>query len=631
MGIAKIKTWFIGLLTFVIIGNLFSFALAGEDKKELNHCLIQARIEYENARYENAIDWWNKALAISPGNREALKYVDKAKEKLLNEYGRETVRTPEGEIKTIQAKPSKMKERASKYILEGKKYYCQRMYDWAISEWEKALVVDPGNIEVAEYIERARVRIKKKPASDVKPIETDMLLNPPQPEIPEHVFKKPKKDTLALEDALELGIKNHLPVQIARDQMTLSRLKEKEAFRELFPMATVSWDESSGVVSSRDYKGRKYHLKLKHPLYHGGELRYTWEQAKVNLKIARENYDKTKEDYAMELTKAYYDLVKAQKNFKVQENLLKGMEKYLSMAKREHEVSASTLVEFLNVQSHYNQTYYSYLSSENTLSLARSNFLQLLNLDRDPSVNVQIDTDSLVFKEHDIDLEKCISLAYENRTDLKIGELSFKAAGFGEQVTKSQQLPRIDLTSTLGRAGEAYNPDPIILSNDWFIGAKVNIPWGPNSMNYSYTNEHLSPSLTVFEPTVNEIHSVKFNIFDSLGAYTEAKQSEITKEQAYSDLLKTKQKAASEVREAYFGYQETVIKVKNSLANQELYKKELAIVKEKRSMNEAQTQDIVSSEVKLASEEVNYNSIMVENAVALAKLNKAIGIRNYFK
>jgi len=163
------------------------------------------------------------------------------------------------------------------------------------------------------------------------------------------------------------------------------------------------------------------------------------------------------------------------------------------------------------------------------------------------------------------------------------------------------------------------------------VGAKVNVPWGPDTLNYSYTNDNIAPSLTVFTPTSSITHSVKFNILDNLASYTEAQRSEIIYNQAYSDLVKAKQTAATEVREAYFNYQETVLKLRNSGANKELYQKELAIMKEKRLMNEAQTQDVVQVKVKLATEETNYNAALIENLVAVAKLNKAVGIKNYLQ
>lgn len=541
----KVSTCFFYCLS-IFFNLLFAeTARAGE----LEHCLIQAKIQYESSNYDRALDWYNKALAIDPHNKEALKYSEKAQAKLL----------------------------AMDMITEF------RMSQESFT---------------------------------------------PEPHLP--VFEKPTKDSLSLEESIEIGIKNHLPIEVALEQMRLAKFKEKEAFRELFPQATVRWDESSGVVSSKNYAGRKYQLKVQHPLYHGGELRYTWSQAKMNLRIATENYQKTKEDYTLELIKAYYDYIRTLRNFDIQEKLLKELEQDLSIAKKEYEGNITSLVEFLNVQSQYNQVYYAYLSSENTLSLARMNFLQLLNLDNDPSLDIKIDT-NLVFKEQRMNLEECIKLAYENRTDLKINELSLKASEYGEKVAKSQQAPKIDLTGTIGKAGEVYTPGQLQLSNDWFVGAKVNVPLGPNTANYSFTKEKLAPSLTVFEPTNNDIHSFRFNILDNLGSYTEVQRSEVSKQQAYADFLKGKQTAATEVREAYFNYQESALKVKNSLANKALYEKELTVIKQKREMDEAQTQDVVAAKVKLAGEDTNYNTVLVENILAVAKMNKAIGVKDYFK
>jgi outer membrane protein TolC len=612
-------------IIFIIVVFFSNLSLAAEgNKKEVSHYLIQARIKYDSSRYKEALELWSKVLALDPQNKEALKYINKTQKKtgLTFQNGRVTA-------EKMLTKPSIFQKRANKYIIQGKKYYSQGRYNWAISEWKKALLIDPSNTEIAEYIEKTAARLKQKP-EERKPPEPSMLPKPPQPEYPEPVFERPKKGTLSLGDAVEIGLKNHLPIQIAKEQLDLAKFKEREAFRELFPQAMVRWDETSGIVSAKDYVGRKYQLKLQHPLYHGGELKNTWKQAKMNFEITKENYEKTKEDYCIELIRAYYDYTKTIRNFKIQEDLLKELEKDIEMAKKEHDAGLSALVDFLNVQTQYNQAHYSYLSSQNTLSLAKLSFLQLLNLDNDPESNITVDTE-IIFKEYDIDLDECIKLAYENRSDLKINELGLKAAELGAKVAKSQQLPKIDLTTTVGKSAETFAPGALQMSDEWFVGAKVSVPWGPNTMNYSYTNEHIAPSLTVYGPTENEVHSVRFNILDNLAMYTEEKRSEVIREQAYSELLKGKQTAATQVREAYFNYQESLLKVKNSRANKELYEKELTIIKERRLMNEAQAQDVVSSKVKLAGEEINYNSALIENILAIAKLNKAIGIKDYFK
>lgn len=592
-----------------------------KEQREIDGDLKKAGEAYDASRYEKAIELYKKVLAIDPENKKAQDYLRRAQD----EQGREK-------------KPTIMQKKARGHIDLGRKYYNQRMFKWAASEWKKAQLIDPTNAEVAEDIKKAEARIEN-PEEKKKPIEKELVIKKEQGDEESKIEKeykpvKPVKEALSLEDALQIGIKNHMPVRIAWDQVKLSRLKEQESYRELFPAASIRWEERSGAVggpsgSSQPYAGRTYQLKVQHPLYHGGELRYTWEQAKVNLRIARENYEKTKEDFSIELAKSYFDLAKAIKNSSVQDALLKDLENDLSLAKKELDQAATTLVEFLNVQSQYNQAYYASLSSENTLSLAKSNFKQLLNLEGDPTVNVTVDT-NLVFKDRNIDLEKCIELAYDNRSDLKISELGIKSADYGQKVAKSQSLPRVDLTGTYGKSGEAFTPGQIVMSDDWFVGAKVNIPWGPNNMNYQLTKENLAPSLTVYQPTQNTIHSLKMNFLDNLASYTDAKQSEITAEQAYSDLLKSKHAAATEVREAYFNYQEAVLKLKNSTANRELYQKELVIIKEKRSMNDAQTQDVVAAKVKLATEETNYTAALVDALLALEKLNKAIGIKSYF-
>lgn len=521
-----------------------------------------------------------------------------------------------------------IKGRFHHYINQGRIKYDMSQYEEAIKWWRKAQALEPEDKRLKRMIDRAKRKLLRSKKGFFTLRKTQLGPDVEPPHIP---FEKPNKQKiLTLSDAVKIGVHNHVPIQVAEKQVKLSELKVKEAFRELFPSAFVKWDESRGVVSDMDFRGRRYQFKMSHPLYHGGELRYTWEQAKANLKIAKENYKKTIEDYTSELVRSYYTLVKAERNYKVQERLLNDLKKYLSISKAEYEKDIVPLVDFLNVQSEYNRVYYASLSSQNNLMLSRVNFLQLLNLDETEFAELKIDTE-IEFKEFDIDIDKCIKLAYENRPELKIKELALEVAEYGQKVAKSRQLPQIDLTGMVGRSGEVFTPSDIQLSDEWFLGAMVNIPWGPNTLTYSYKNENIAPSLTVFTPTENEVHSLKLSLLDNLSSYTDIKKAEVDRQQAFADYLRTKQTISAEVREAYFKYQEAVLMVKNSLANQELYEKELLITKEKRSINEAETLDIVLAEEKLASEKINYNSVLTDYIIALKDLNKAIGIKDYFK
>ena len=259
---------------FCFLSNSNSFAKE-EKKQDIEHYNIQAKIAYNNGKYEEALGWWDKTIAADPENKEALSQVkkvrlklDQIKEKKEKRSPRkeaaasvaqgqkqvlpelpakpvieiapasEATREPEkktgtsaveepkkadGAVPAAVTEPAKttapVKEAASKaaegqpravanktaipaqkllvpanaaqensksaiqagkerkveaYIAEGKVYYGQRRFSWAISEWQKALKLDPSNKTVTGYIERAGERIKKKDQGKL-PLEIDML------------------------------------------------------------------------------------------------------------------------------------------------------------------------------------------------------------------------------------------------------------------------------------------------------------------------------------------------------------------------------------------------------------------------------------------------------------------------
>ncbi len=86
---------------------------------------------YTNSKLVEAIAAWKQVLAIDPNHSATLEYMKKAMTNLKEEY-----------------------------MLVGKKYHQQKMWEKAIGEFEKALFIDPENKEAKELIKEAKLQIE---------------------------------------------------------------------------------------------------------------------------------------------------------------------------------------------------------------------------------------------------------------------------------------------------------------------------------------------------------------------------------------------------------------------------------------------------------------------------------------
>ena len=436
---------------------------------------------------------------------------------------------------------------------------------------------------------------------------------------------------LTLEECIKIALDNHLPIKIAKEQIELAKLKVNESFRELFPAVSLLWSESRGKINDSLYRGRKYGFEFKQPLFRGGELLFTWQQARTNLNIAQENYDKTKEDLIYDASKAYYGLAKALNNLDTQKELFKSIKSDLELAQKEYELDLSTQLEFLNAQSSYDQVYYSIASSENDVLLKRLALNKVMNIDISSEVKIDY---KLELKEFDMDIDGCIELAMQHRAELKTKKLIVKSTKLGERIAQSQTWPQLDLVGKYVKAAEEFEPRAFgwNLRNERFLGITASFPFESHTFDFAHKRGKLAPTVTTFgSDTRYNTDMYKITPFDDLGRYTSVKTAYIAHQQALSDLQDIKRVIHSEVREAFYSLAEAQIKIKGSLNNLKLYEKELMATQVRKELNEATVSEVMDAKIKLSGEKSSYGSALGDIYLAIASLNKAIGMGGYFK
>ena len=97
----------------------------------------------------------------------------------------------------------------------------------------------------------------------------------------------------SLKECIDIAVKNHLPLQIAKKSAKLAEMRLFEARRNMLPSATIDFQEYSGRINGLRYIGRKQTIEGQQPVFHGGELLYTMKQSEVNLEITKNDYNRT--------------------------------------------------------------------------------------------------------------------------------------------------------------------------------------------------------------------------------------------------------------------------------------------------------------------------------------------------
>lgn len=558
--------------------------------------------------------------------------IDKARlveEEIMRDFAREeaALRDQKQELNLIKEKLTREKKEiaAAKGDLAKKRSNLEKEKSELVrkkSFWNKKTKKESFREKELEKPRKGRKTKKKFKSRPTKDFSEDMIP-------PEYAGK-----TLTLDDCIQIAVSNSMSVKISKEKIELSKMKINEAFRELFPEFSLMWTETQGVITRAHYKGRKFGLEFKQAISHGGEIINVWEQAKINLKIAKENLNKEKENIIFEVSKAYYELAKIINKYDFQKKLLDVAGTDFEMAKKEYDLGLMAELDFMRLEvSLYNYSQV-LLTHKNNIALSRLEMKKVMNIGMD----AEIDIDStLEERDIEIDRDECIDLAKQYKPDYRISYFNTQVAKLTERIAHSQTFPQIDIFGKYLKSAERLEPlnvEPLrhFLDNERVLGATVSLPWGPHTIDYQKKRTKLAPTVSTFENDTRYLtDKIRINLFDNMARYTNIKDASVKYKESLDDFNNAEQTIYTEVSEALFAIEEAKLKIKNTILSIELHKRELEEQNFRKGFNEASYSDLVESRNKLFAVMGIHKEALGDYYIAIARVNKAIGLGGYFK
>jgi len=445
---------------------------------------------------------------------------------------------------------------------------------------------------------------------------------------------KLKTKKLTLDECIDIAMENHPPLEIAKKQLDLAQFRVMEAKRNLGPKVTAKWEISKGVVSQKNYNGEKIQIEGKQPIFYGGELIFSVKQAQVNLEIVRNDYERIKNDLIVEVKKGYYSLDKAKKALKVQKKLNKRTGELYKITKIGYEANVIPQVEFLKVSSQHNQTEFAVISATQDIEIANLLIQQAMNINAEIAIG-DLEEPRII----EFDMEDCYILAYLNRPEIRIGHLSVQHFEYETKIMNARaNWPRVDILGMYGNMREDFIPSnlpknqtPRGLGPEYYFGTIIKVPFWGNTVEYSYTNEKWQPVVRTVHETKSETHLATFNLLDRLEDIASVKEKHIEQMRSQKELIEKKQEITMEIKETYYKYKKAIILIDVSESKIGFQSKQVEVLEVRRSLGEAKYSDVIEELIKLAEEEFAYLQAIADYYTAIALLNKAIGISDYFR
>ena len=440
---------------------------------------------------------------------------------------------------------------------------------------------------------------------------------------------------LSLKESQDIALENSPEAKSSKEEIKVAKLKIKETFRALFPSVKLKASHTTGdQLDTVSFTEELYGVEAEHPLYQGGRLKLTYEQSKVNLNLAGARYRKVENEIDYKVAESYYSVVTSIMNVRLQKDLLEDAKGVLDKAERRYQHGLSTQLEMLNVKSNYNQIQFQLATADRDLALARFKLKQAMALE--PGVESidlsEVDTE-LPFRVIDVDLAHCLQLAAENQPDIAVNKLLVESNDYEERITKGKEGLKVDLTGWYGAADSYYDTEPKNLETDWSVGFKVTKPFGVVTPSYSFTKDKTSRKIGQTDRTGSMVHSGELAILDkdTMSIKSEIAEAKVNKMKAENDLIQTRNQTELDVKEAYYNYQEAILQVKNAIEKVRFQEEAVKVAKAQAQLNEALQSQQIEALVKLTDEKSVYVKALSDYNLSIAKLNKAIGIKEYFR
>ncbi|HOJ51975.1 MAG TPA: TolC family protein [Syntrophales bacterium] len=394
-------------------------------------------------------------------------------------------------------------------------------------------------------------------------------------------------ERLSLARCLEIAFKRNPTILSAMANLRLYETKVGQAKSNYYPQ--VSWQTNASRTGPYSegvdqYKEYATNIGLSQNIFDFNRTPLKVEIAKINTKSVVSDLEEVRNEVALAVKQAFFNLLQAQKNREIAEETVKQFELHLKQAQGFYEAGTKPRVDVTKAEVDLNNARLNLIRAENAVRLARIGLNNAMGL---PDAQPYTLADELTVSKSQIELDQAVLAAYKNRPDLQSLILKQEAARKSLDLAYKNHFPTISGSANYGFGGSDFP-----LSRGWTVGANINIPI-------------FSGFLVKYQ-----VEEAKFNL-ELVTAQIENLKNEIRREveQAYSNLIE----AQESIRTAEVGVK---------------YAKENADLATGRyQVGVGNAIEVTDALVALANAQTNYISALTNYKQAEASLEKAMGRR----
>jgi outer membrane protein len=375
----------------------------------------------------------------------------------------------------------------------------------------------------------------------------------------------------SLDSCIAYAFQNNLAVQLSEENVSLTKLNETSAIGAMLPSLNAqgghgyNWgqriDPFTNQFASSRIQSNNFGIATSVNLFGGLRQVNTLKQAGLNSESAKWNYEKMRNDIALNVASAYLAVIINKEFMDIARRTLDGTDRQVK--RMEKLVAAGQLaVSNLNdMQAQLASDNASFVATENNFRLSKLSLLQLLQLDAS-----KLDQFNIVIPKLD-EVEQytllsnpdiAVQAALNNFPEVKGATTTVASAALGRKIAASGYYPNLNASFSYGTgySGAAKvltgTPDMLAFPIGTVFGTGESV-WSIPQPVYNLDDYETKAFKNQLQDNVNRslFFSMNIPLFNGFATHTGVKRAEINFRQAELQLEQTKQAITQSVYQAY--------------------------------------------------------------------------------
>ncbi len=276
--------------------------------------------------------------------------------------------------------------------------------------------------------------------------------------VPAQIYaSEPDNAPLALEQIVQIALEANLDIKAAGKETAAAAFAKKSSRANYYPTLNTTYqyryNEEKIELFGPGKEEYSFVFSATQPLFSGFAITNQYKMAELSLDMARANKKLVRQDVVLDATRAYFEILKAEKLLSVSKETVQQVSAQTNVVKNFYDVGMSPLNDLLESQVLLAEAKQQVVFAKNNLEIARSNMNRLL---RRPTHQPIAVVDVLDVAPSAYDLDTSIQMALDNRIEISMSDLEVALAQKDIDLAKRTYYPTLNLQFNYYRFGEEW-------------------------------------------------------------------------------------------------------------------------------------------------------------------------------